>query len=203
MVYNATNTIGKYCFKGCVSGWAMINYKINEPDYTLEIRSFDNYMVFIISFYDNLPKFIMCFSDSGCYFKIEHLGENIDINYDYLCAGNKKTLELPEFSKIFHTSKSNISIRGCYSDTNIYILGEELMARLLNKLDGSGKSIPYIDDVIDFLQEPKELSNAQYIGKILEVVNEQDEINWHIIFNHFIKRTRTPELCLYLPMIIV
>lgn len=204
--YESNDAIGRYYFKGSSWSMDMINYKINTLNYTLELKSFDNFIIFIISFYDNFPKFIICFRNVGCYFTIEKMRDHIDINYDYESLDNKKPLELPEFSEILHTRKSNIVVHeyNCMNgESDISAYGEKLMRFLLDKLDkpfrGKLIELPNINDVIDFLEEPKELLGKSYIEKILEVVNEEDDLNWYIILNYFVARTRE----LYLPMIIV
>lgn len=185
--YLKNNAIGRYCFKG-ISWWLdSINYKINTSDYTIEIKSHDYLMFFTISFYDNFPSFIIMFSPKDCSISIRLLKEHISIRYDYDTIVNEKTLQLPEFAEIVYNTESDIS---SYE--------EEFMKRLLNE-DRMNIEFPNIEDIINFIEEPKELLGVNYTDKILEILNETDALNWHVILNQFITRP----LELYLPPIIV
>lgn len=189
--YLTNNKIGRYCFKGVDWGGNVINYKINMPSYSLEIKSYNSLAVLVVSFYNNLPTFIINVNDKCSSFTIQQVKECISIAYVYDNDDDKKRiLQLSENSEIVYNQGYDISK---YDET--------LMRIFLNKMDecGSEYDLPNAEDIVNFLGEYKELVNPIFIEKILEVANETDKLNWYKILNYFVARTHK----MYLPSIII
>ena len=178
------NDVGQYWFEGNNWGQHEINYKINTSNHSLKIVSTKESTVFIISFYEDFPTFSVVFSDKYCSFTVQRLNKYVTICCDYRCE-NEMTLQSPEFLKIIYNQENNISMDD-----------EKGLIHLLHKTD---IEFPNVQEIINFLEEPKEILNTNHIKKLLEIVNETDPFNWHIIFNYFVIR----QPILYLPPIII